>query len=585
MRALLPLALLALAPLASASLERVEPPHWWVGFEREELQILLYGEDLHGLVPSLDHPGVTLDRIVFTPNPRYAFLYLEIAPEAAPGMVEIRLEDTAGGASQVVRYELRARERNPATLRGFGPEDVLYLITPDRFANGDPSNDTVEGLGDPPAREDPYGRHGGDLAGIAQHLDYFEEMGFTALCSNEEYRDLITAAGERGIKVIMDMIVNHSGSEHWFAKDPPTDNWLNFDGEYVNTNHSRTTVQDPHASAYDQRRFADGWFVETMPDLNQRQPLLGDYLIQNTLWWIEESGIAGIRMDTYPYPDPHFMADWTCAVMREYPHFNIVGEEWSVNPAIVAYWQAGKDNHDGYTSCLPSLMDFPLQDALARALTGDESVWDDGWTILYERLASDFLYAAPEDLVVFPDNHDMDRFFTQVDEDLDLFRLGLAYILTTRGVPQIYYGTEVIMENSAAPGDHGTIRTDFPGGWSGDTVNAFSGEGLSADQRAAQSFLRDLLRWRRDEPVVHHGRLVHFTPEDGIYVYFRLHDDEAVMVVLNKNPSPTTLPLARFSECIEGRTAATNALTGDEVDLTDAMLTIPPRAPLILKLR
>ena len=315
--------------------------------------------------------------------------------------------------------------------------------------------------------------------------------------SNEEYRALIAKAKDKGIKIIMDMILNHCGSEHWFVKDMPTDDWVNFGGEYVNTSHRRNTVQDIHASEYDKRMFSDGWFVKTMPDLNQRNPLLATYLIQNTIWWIEYSGLSGIRMDTYPYPDKDFMTDWTCAIRAEYPNFNTVGEEWVNNPAIVSYWQEGKDNHDDYTSCLPSLMDFPIQYALAQALVQEEKQYGSGLIELYKMLSQDFLYADPYSLVVFPDNHDMDRFFTQVNEDLDLFKMGIAYILTLRGTPQLYYGTEILMDNEGAPGDHGIIRTDFPGGWKGDEVNGFTGKGLSEQQKEAKAYIKKLLNWRK----------------------------------------------------------------------------------------
>jgi neopullulanase len=607
------------APLAAISnpapdqpeLRRVEPPHWWVGMRSPELELLVHGRDLRGLVARVDDPRVRLVRTVQVENPNYLFLTLEIAADAAPGPLSLRFERDG---REVLRHEyaLQAREPGAAERRGFDRSDVLYLITPDRFVNGDPGNDTVEGMGDPPDRDDPYGRHGGDIAGIARSLDYLEDMGFTALWlnpvvenamptgsyhgyaatdfyrvdprfgSNAEYRELVSEARRRGIDVIMDMIVNHCGSEHWFFKDPPTSDWINFGGDYVNTSHRRTTNQDPHASEADKRHFADGWFVETMPDLNQRNPLLATYLIQNTLWWIEEAGLAGIRMDTYPYPDKHFMTAWTCAVMREYPHFNIVGEEWSLEPAVVSYWQRGKSNRDGYVSCLPSVMDFPVQDALARALTHEEG-FNDGWPELYETLALDFLYPVPEELVTFPDNHDMDRFFTQVGEDLDLFKLGLVFVLTTRGVPQLYYGTEVLMENSAAPGSHGVIRTDFPGGWAGDPVNAFTGEGLTPAQRETQAWLRGLLRWRRDQGIVHEGRLMHFAPEDGVYVYFRYDDRGTVMVALNKNPEPTELALARFAERLGGYTRGLEVL-GGETHALGASLLLPARGALILEL-
>ena len=392
------------------------------------------------------------------------------------------------------RFTLLAREKGSADRQGFTNDDVMYLITPDRFANGNPHNDTIKGLKEKADRSNPEGRHGGDLQGVADHLDYIADMGFTALWlnpvqendmartsyhgyavtdfykvdprlgSNEEFKDLSKAAKEKGIKMIMDMIMNHCGSEHWWMKDLPSTDWINYGGKFVGTNHIHSTVQDPYASQADKKLFTEGWFVKQMPDMNQRNPLLAQYLIQNTIWWIEFAGLDGIRMDTYPYPDKDFMTHWSCSVMDEYPKFSIVGEEGSLNPAIVAYWQAGNNNRDGYTSCLGSLMDFPMQDALVKGLNGSEKEWNHGLIKMYEMLANDFIYPDPYNLVIFADNHDQSRFFTQINEDFDLFKMGIAYILTMRGIPQIFYGTEILMKNPDGKVD-AVIRSDFPGGW------------------------------------------------------------------------------------------------------------------------
>jgi glycosidase len=386
----------------------------------------------------------------------------------------------------------------------------------------------------------------------------------------------------------MDMIVNHAGSEHWWMQDLPTGDWLNFQDAPLITSHEHLTEMDPYASAHDTRMYSDGWFVLTMPDLNQRNELLADYLTQNALWWIEYLGLAGIRMDTYPYPDKHYMAEWTRRVMLEYPNFNIVGEEWIDNPAAVAYWQRGAQNRDGYVSYLPSLMDFPLQNAMRWGLvTAEGSKMEDlrpgGLLYLFRVLANDFVYPDPDALVIFPDNHDMSRIYSQLGEDYDLWRMAMAYVLTMRGVPQIYYGTEILMANPGTEA-HGTIRSDFPGGWPGDPVDAITGEGLTRTQREAQKFLRKLLTWRRDRTVVHHGDLTHFVPEDGTYVYFRHNADDAVMVVLNKNEEPGELGLERFRERLQGFSEATDVLTGETLPLADA-LPLAPRSARVLDLR
>jgi glycosidase len=630
--------------IAQARLDRIEPANWWIGMKHSQVQVLLYGRELGTLEPRLEHPGVRITDVTRVQNPNYLFVTLAVGDDAAPGEIAIGLHSAIGASGSNVANDangasgsngakedpeltafFRLDERRPgaAGIRGFDPSDAMLLITPDRFANGDPSNDWVDGLSEGPNRADREGRHGGDLRGILDHLDYIDEMGFTAIWlnpvvenamprtsyhgyaatdfykvdprfgTNEEYLELIDQARARGIGMVMDMIMNHSGSEHWFVKDPPTADWINFGGRYVNTSHHRQTVQDPYASDYDRRMFSDGWFVETMPDLNQRQPLMATYLIQNTLWWIETAGLAGIRMDTYPYPDPDFMTDWTCAVMREYPDFSVVGEEWSMNPARVAYWQQGARNADGYTSCLTHVMDFPLQDALSKALTEPE-VWNKGWMTAYDMLANDFLYADATRLVIFPDNHDMDRFFTQVENDLDLFRMGMVHTLTMRGTPQLYYGTEILMENNRARNDHGIIRTDFPGGWSGDRVDAFTGEGLTADQLEAQAFVKRMLNWRKQAQVIHEGRLMQFAPYDGIYSYVRYRGGDQpavdsgpdrVLVVFNKNERAVEVALDRYAEVLGGIAmgGVFDVVSGARVDVADGRLELPARGVRVLE--
>lgn len=592
--------------------ERVEPSNWWVGMERSEIQVLLYGEALGHLEARVASEGVRVLRTVRVENDAYLFVYLGIDEAAASGPVEISLWE---GERQVVSVPFRLEERaeGSAEREGFDASDVIYLIMPDRFANGDSGNDEVSGMGDAPDRSDPYGRHGGDLAGLTAHLPYVASLGMTTIWlnpvlenkmpessyhgyattdfyrvdprygSNAGYREFVRAAHREGLKVIKDIIPNHCGSGHWFVKDPPTSDWLNFGGKYVNTIHRRTTVQDIHASERDRRDHADGWFVASMPDLNQRNPLMADYLIQNAIWWVEYAGLDGIRVDTYPYPDRDFMADWSCALMAEYPNLNIVGEEWAVDVAIPSYWQRGKDNHDGYISCLPSLMDFPLQSALVRSLKREGHSYESPWVPVYEALAMDFLYPDPWNLVTLLDNHDMDRFLAQVSGDEALFRLGLIFLATTRGIPQVYYGTEIGMENMDTPGSHGAVREEFPGGWADGTVNAFTGEGLSAKAAGLQAFVRKLFTWRRDAETVHNGRLMHFAPLDDAYVYFRYTKNGAVLVALNSGHEAIALDLERYSERLEGYEAGLNILDGERYRLSNG-LTVPACGALILEL-
>mgnify|MGYP001955061017 CR=1 FL=1 len=601
-----------------SQITRLEPSNWWVGFKDPSFQIMVYGKDIAEYNVSIPSVELNLHEVSTTSNSNYLFLDVSTTTEAVPGTVNIEFEHVGDAKESFsVSYPLLEREANSSNREGFNTQDVIYLITPDRFVNGDQSNDSHPEYVDSFNREDPYGRHGGDIEGIIQRLDYIKDMGFTALWlnpvlenamdessyhgyattdyyktdprygSNELYQTLSKEAKKRGIKLIMDQIMNHSGSNHWWMTDPPSPNWVHYQteatvGDYQVTNHRRTTLTDPYASEYDTKLFTDGWFVPVMPDLNQGHPLLADYLITNSLWWIEYAGLAGIRHDTHPYVSKEFLTEWTCRVMDEYPSFNIVGEEWGVNPLITAKWQRGGVVPKDFESCLPSLMDFPMQVTLVDALTKKEN-WDAGWIELYELVSLDYLYPDPMNLVVLPDNHDMERFIQQVGGDLDLFKMGLTYVLTTRGIPQIYYGTEIAME-SLPPHGHGEFRRDFPGGWPGDEVNAFEGRGLNAVEAEIQDFSRKLLNWRKDADVVHHGKMMHFAPKhDGVYVFFRFNENESIMVVLNKNESAVSLDMEQMQERLQGYSSGIDVVTGEEYSL-DASMKAPPRQALILRL-
>lgn len=590
---------------------RVEPPFWWQGFRNTELQLLVHGHDIATLSVVVDYPGVSVERIEKGDSSNYLFIYLDVNAAAEPGTFDIVLNGKDRSLSH--RYELRERRPGAADTKGFSAADTIYLLTPDRFANGDPANDSIDGYADKLNRGNDYGRHGGDIAGVLQHLDYISDMGFTAiwlnpvlenamprgsyhgyattdyyavdprLGSNESYLELVTAAREKGIGTIMDMIVNHCGSQHWWADDLPTTDWYNVPDEHTVTSHFRTTIQDPYASEYDKGAFADGWFSDSMPDLNQRNPLLADYLTQNAIWWTEYLGLAGIRMDTYSYPDKQFMSIWTQRIIDEYPEINIVGEEWSTSPNIVSYWQRGKANHDGYKSCLPSVMDFPLQIALTEALTQAPRDWGSVWTPVYEILGHDFLYPDPFNLVIFPDNHDMSRIYTRLGEDDQLFRMAMVFYLTMRGIPQIYYGTEILMSHPGTE-SHGAIREDFPGGWPSDERNAFTGKGLSKKQIEAQQFVRRLLNWRKDAEVIHSGGLMQYSPIGGVYAYFRYDNDDTVMVVFNRGEGNVDLDLARFSERLHDSESAVDVLSGKIYDLRSS-LALEPRSVLLLEVK
>ena len=605
--------LLFCATAASASagpIDRMEPPFWWQGFAEQEFQLLIHGHDIAQFEVSIDYPGVSMDRVERVENPNYLFIYLVVSESAEPGQVKIEFERDDFRFDHP--YELRQRNPDPERTAGFTPADVIYMITPDRFVNGDRANDTVESLLDAEDRSDDYGRHGGDIAGVMQRLDYIKDMGFTAVWlnpvlenampkasyhgyattdfykvdprfgDNDQYLALAEKARGMGIGLIMDMVLNHIGSEHWWMHDMPSADWLNFPEQKSITSHARMTNQDIYASEYDKEQFAGGWFTLEMPDLNQKNPLLADYLIQNAIWWTEYLGLAGIRIDTYPYPDKHFMSEWTRRVMQEFPDFNVTGEEWSANPAITSYWQRGKKNHDDYVSHLPSLLDFPLQIAFKKSLTEEVPWWDSPWTPAYEMLGNDFLYPDPGNLVIFPDNHDMSRIYTQLGEDYDLYKMAMVYYLTMRGIPTLYYGTEILMSHPGTE-SHGAIRGEFPGGWSDSVKNAFTGEGLTDDERDAQQFVKKLLNWRKKTSAIHTGRLMQFAPIKSVYVYFRYDDSNTVMVIMNQGAEATTLALPRFAERIGDAQSATDVITGRQFEMSQS-LQLEPRSVLLLEL-
>jgi glycosidase len=575
-----------------------------------ELQLMVYGKNISDTKPAITCDGVEIKSVSLVENPNYMFIDLGLSPEVRAGSFDISFRKGDDIVASC-KYELKERTAGSSQRKGFNNSDVLYLVMPDRFANGDTSNDEIKGMKEGLDRKDPYGRHGGDIKGIMDHLDYLTDMGFTAIWlnpvlendqpeasyhgyavtdfyrvdrrfgTNEDYRKLGEIASSKGIKLIMDMIFNHCGSAHWWMNDIPSHDWINFYPDYVVTNHRRTVNQDPHASNYDSRIYSEGWFVPTMPDLNLRNPFMATYLIQNSIWWIEYACLSGIRMDSYPYPYKVAMAEWNKRVLMEYPDFNIVGEEWSTNPSIVSYWQRGQTNLDGYQGELPSLMDFPLQNALSKALNEPEG-WDSGLIKIYETLANDFIYPDPGNLVVFPDNHDMSRFFMQVGMDANLFKLGIAFILTTRGIPQIFYGTEILMTHTEG-NDHGHIRKDFPGGWQRDKINGFTGRGLSAGEIEIKNYFKKLLNWRRNCKPVHDGKLTHFVPQDGVYVYFRYNDESKVMVILNKNDHEQILDLERFRELLDKNAIGKEVITGKGIELKDEIV-LDPMTPMIIEI-
>ncbi|MDG0978376.1 MAG: glycoside hydrolase family 13 protein [Halieaceae bacterium] len=589
---------------------RVDPPNWWVGMANHELELLIHGDNVGRaqLELVMTHDTVKVVDIKNADSDNYLIVNLLIAPEAMAQTLEFKL---SGAVEQTLSYSLKARDSELGAGQGYDASDVLYLLTPDRFANGDSSNDRIEGMREQTVdRLAPYGRHGGDLQGVLEHLDYLRDLGVTQLWMNpvlendqteqsyhgyaitDHYRidprygdldlmmKLANEARARGIQFIWDVIPNHSGSYHWWMQDLPFQDWVNYPDSRQRTNHRRESVQDPYSVASDRENFQSGWFVDAMPDLNQRNAHMARYLIQSTIWWIETLGLSGLRVDTYSYSDKAFLTQWNAALLAEYPNLNSVGEEWSLNPTIVAYWQEGKHNSDGYLGSSPAMMDFPLNDSILKAVAESEA-WNTGLTRVYQTLANDFVYANPNDLVIFPDNHDMSRVFSQVNESVAAAKMALTMIATLRGIPQIFYGTEILMHNRGTE-SHGVIRSDFPGGWAGDKANARTGVGLSDEQFDFQKWTRELLNWRRQQVALHKGDFRHKAPFDGLYAYSRTYQSSTVLVLVNNLDVSRSVPRTEVVELTGDSSLWVDAFDETTVDFSDAVV-VPPKSVLILQ--
>ena len=473
---------------AATVIKKVAPAFWWAGMKNPELQVLLYGEHIAFAEVSISSEDITLQEVVKLENPNYLIVYLNIS-EAAPQTFNMILKQ--GKKQTVIPYELKERKPGSSQIEGFNSSDVLYLIMPDRFANGDSSNDIISGMLEARVdRNDSFARHGGDFKGIEKHLDYIADLGVTSIWlnpiqendmkegsyhgyaitdyyqadrrfgNNEEFRNLVDQAHAKGMKVVMDMIFNHCGSENYLYKDMPSKDWFNFKGNYVQTSFKTATQLDPYASDYEKKIAVDGWFSQVMPDFNQRNRHVATYLIQSSIWWIEYAGINGIRQDTHPYADFDMMAHWCKAVNEEYPKFNIVGETWLGSNVLISYWQ--KDSKLTYpkNTYLPTVMDFPLMEHMNKAFDEETTDWNGGLCRLYEYLSQDIVFANPMNLLTFLDNHDTSRFYrSEADtKNLNRYKQALVFLLTTRGIPQIYYGTEILMAADKANGD-GLLRT------------------------------------------------------------------------------------------------------------------------------
>lgn len=603
------LGLMMATATSATTISRIDPTDWYVGMKDPSLQLMVYGKDVKNVKQvTTDYAGVKVDSIVRLDSPNYLLIYLNLQGAKAGQM-------TLNFDGKKVRYTLKNRAMRGEDHKGFSNADVLYLLMPDRFANGNPKNDVVKGMRDQSCdRTKPSLRHGGDLAGIEQHLDYFTDLGVTALWftpilennwpndhgvnssyhgyattdyykvdprfgTNAEYKQLIDECHKRGLKVVMDMIFNHCSNYHPWNLDPPTKDWFNNPNYGLQTSYKLTPVLDPYASKQDMRETVDGWFVPSMPDLNQRNPHLMRYLIQNSEWWIETAGIDGIRMDTYPYADRKAMAQWMKTLDTEYPNFNTVGETWVTEPAYTAAWQ--KDSKlSTMNSYLKTVMDFSFFDKLSKAKHEETDDWWKGLNRIYNSLCYDYLYTDPSHVLAFIENHDTDRFLGN-GKDSTALKQALALLLTMNRIPQLYYGTEVLMNGTKEITD-GNVRKDFPGGFAGDTHNCFTAQGRTKAENAMFQWESKLLHWRQGNDLISKGKQTQFIPFKGIYVIARQYQGRTSLTILNGKRSEATMPVARYAEVIGKATTATDVITGRKIDLTHD-ITLQPREALVVE--
>ncbi len=608
---------------AGSRVERVEPLSWWTGM-KTPLQLLVRGENISSCNVRMEGgKGVSVSAVHKADSPNYLFVDVEISQNAAPGTYWIVFDN----GSEIFKYpyEIAARCEGSAERKSFTTGDMIYLIMPDRFANGDPTNDATEDTAEKPARNEFFGRHGGDIQGIMDHLGYIADLGATAIwntpllldnepegsyhgyaCadyyhidprfgSNELYRDFVGKAHENGLKVIMDIVTNHCGTAHWWMDDLPFKDWIHVFPEYTGTNVCFSTNMDPNASKYDLNLQESGWFVPSMPDMNLDNPFVLHYFVQWAVWWIEYSGLDGFRVDTYPYNEKIPMSEWCASVLNEYPNFNIVGECWTSSIPQLAYWQGGNANKDGFDSHLPSIMDFPLLEAIWKALPTDSHGWGEGMTRVYDCLSHDFVYHDLSRMMIFPGNHDTDRIGDVLKHNADRHKIVMTMMATMRGIPQIFYGDEMMFVSKDKSQGHGGLRVDFPGGWQGDKVDLFTPEGrasaaVNTDGKPVaeglmaelHDYTQKLFQWRKGKKVIHDGKTMHFLSRDNTYAYFRYDDTDAVFVFINNSRGKKNVPWSHYAEIAEGLHDGRNVLTGEAAEVNDSTV-VGPRQALVVE--
>ena len=604
----------------------VEPLNWWVDMKSPKFEILVHGDKVGECNVNISDERVKLIKTINLENPNYIVLGIQILERSKAFSFDIEFSKE-GKLFEKYNYQLLKKSKRNIAKDTYNSSDVIYLITPDRFSNGDKKNDIVSSFREKKInRRNPSSRHGGDIQGIINHLDYISDMGFTAIWStpmlendmkntsyhgyaitdlykidprmgtNELYKELSLNAKNKGIKLIKDVVLNHVGSSHWWMEDLPSEDWLNYPNNLKYTTHTRESLHDPYAIKEDIRNFTDGWFTEHMPDLNQRNPILARYLVQNSLWWIEYAQLSGFRVDTYSYSNRKFLNFWNTTIQNEYPGFNIVGEEWTTDKSIIGLWQEPvnekKSNssviNQKFPSNVPSLMDFPLNDAILKSLQPKSQKWDHKLSILYRNMAQDYLYPNPNNMVVFLDNHDMSRIYYQLNHDLDYWKMAHSFLLTTRGIPQIYYGTEVLISDSSKPGDHGVLREDFPGGWDHDKKNAFT-DLLSDKQIESKAFLKNLLNWRKTCSAIHSGGLKHFAPsyENELYAILRFDKKSIVLLVMNNDTKKKKIIPNNYIKEVNSKLSdklALDVVNGKDLNINNS-ISIDSKSFLLLELK
>lgn len=596
----------------SQSIERVEPPNWWVGMNTP-LQLMIYGKDLNGATVTSQDKSIIINKVFNADSPDYIFIDVNFKKGIIPGVYKFNVN--VKGKKLVFDYNLDKRRIGSAQREGFSQKDFVYLLMPDRFANGNSLNDSVDEGKEKYSPKDVTGRHGGDIQGIINNLDYISSLGVTVIwptpllydnearasyhgyaCadyykidprygSNELYREFVSKAKEKGIKIVIDFVPNHCGISHWWMSNLPFNNWINQFPEYTRSNFAMSTHSDNHASEYDKNLLTKGWFDNTMPDMNLLNPFVLTYLTQNIIWWTEWADLSGIRVDTYPYSDKFQIAKLTKNILNEYPFLKVVAESWYYTPAEVAYWEGDALNHDNFNSNLTNVMDFPLQEMIAKGFSEEATPgWGEGMFRIYRSLSQDFVYKNPFELFIFADNHDTNRISEKIKSSPTKLKMILSLLATMRGIPQMYYGTEMILATKDGVLGHGEERLNMPGGWDGDAKSVFREINLNNNELEVLNFTKKLFTWRKTSNAISGGTFKHFWPNDNLYVYFRILQDEIVMVVINNNTKSLRLDWNIYKECTQGFNKGFDILSKKNINIGE-QIEIDQQTSLIIEFK